>query len=88
MTISTPVPEYLSDTHEVVDEALAQQEDQSPQTQASFKLVPTSEDWMGARTDAFMVVCPVCFAAVYQIEVNEHTAYHQMVAEVFQLLAQ
>lgn len=84
MTISTPQPDYIDDTQQVVEEAL----EPAPQSQVQFKLVPTTSDWLNAKTDAFMIVCPVCVAALYQEDVEKHTAWHQMIAEVFQLLAQ
>lgn len=83
MTISTPQPEYITETHEVVDEALEQRE----QTEVQFKLVPTSVDWISARTDAFMHICPVCHTPVYTIEIDQHTAWHKMLANLFQLVA-
>lgn len=87
MTISTPQPEYISETHEVVDEALEQREDDS--TQESFKLVPTPGDWMGANReqDTDMIECPVCQTPVRFMAVDSHTAWHQTLANIIALLA-
>ena len=86
MTITTPQPEYISETHEIVDEALEQRE-QAPSSEQYFKLVPTSADWLNARNPHPFIVCPVCATPVYQDDVDEHTRWHETVATVIQMIA-
>lgn len=85
MTISTPQPEYVTETHEVVDAALDRKEE-SPSTEY-FKLVPSTQDWMEARTDALMHICPICHAPVFTIDIDQHTSWHEMLAKILQILA-
>lgn len=81
MTISTPQPDYIDDTQQVVEEAL----DPAP-TEEHIKLVPTTGDWLGAKTDAFMIVCPLCASAIYQDDVDKHTAWHQKLLDLFLMI--
>jgi len=80
MTISTPQPEYIDDTQQVVEDAL------SEETTVGIKLVPTSEDWLEAHADAFFIECPVCHSYVRKVKVDEHTSWHQQMLDVFLIL--
>jgi hypothetical protein len=42
---------------------------------------------MEARTDAFMHICPICHAPVYTVEIDQHTKWHEKLAEILQLIA-
>lgn len=84
MTITNPQPEYVDRTAEAVDEALEPAVE--PGTE-QFKLVPTSVDWLEARTDGFLIICPLCAAPVYKVEVDQHTAWHQKLLDIVLLLA-
>jgi len=89
MTISTPQPEYITETHEVVDEALEQRE-QPASSEEHFKLVPTPADWMNARWHnqaQHLIECPLCYTAVVDSAIDEHTAWHQKLLDIVQLLA-
>jgi hypothetical protein len=83
MTISTPQPAYVDETQRVVEEALATDE-------SAFKLVPTPADWLNVRwqdRDRRVLECPVCFSIVSQSAVDEHTNWHEKLANILQMLA-
>lgn len=84
MSITTPQPEYVNTTQEVVEEAL-----EPDSGTEHFKLVPTPADWMAANRDSDpdMIQCPLCFSSIRFMAIDSHTAWHQKLLDIVLLLA-